>query len=80
MRQFIRLHESVVTLATTGDSAPVIVGHLGTDAWSTCEATSLYSVLALERVKHKAVRELYEPQSAQEVARRLLAFLGEREA
>lgn len=56
------------------------LGHLGTDARSTYEAASLYSVLAPERVKHRAVRELYEPQSAQEVARRLLAFLSEREA
>jgi hypothetical protein len=52
--------------------------HFGTDARNTYEAASLFSVLVPERVKHKAVRELYVPPNAQELARRLLAFLNER--
>lgn len=52
--------------------------HFGTDALNTYEAASLYSVLAPEHTQHKAVRELYVPDNAQELARRLLAFLNER--
>lgn len=52
--------------------------HFGTDAQTTYEAASLYSVLAPDRVKHRAVRELYVPANAQELARRLLSFLNER--
>jgi hypothetical protein len=52
--------------------------HLGTDAVTTYEAASLYSVLEPERDKHRAVRELYVPDNAQELARRLLKFLNER--
>jgi hypothetical protein len=54
--------------------------HFGTDALHTYDAASLYSVLVPERTKHKAVRELYVPTNAQELARRLLAFLNERTA
>lgn len=54
--------------------------HFGTDALNTYEAASLYSVLAPERTKHKAIRELYVPPNAQELARRLLVFLNERTA
>lgn len=54
--------------------------HLGTDARTTYEAASLYSVLAPERDKHRAVRELYVPANAQELAKRLLAFLDQRTA
>jgi hypothetical protein len=54
--------------------------HLGTDAVTTYEAASLYSVLVPERDKHRAVRELYVPENAQELARRLLKFLNERTA
>ena len=43
----------------------------GTDAVNTYGAASLYSVLVPERVKHRAVRELYVPDNAQELARRL---------
>jgi hypothetical protein len=52
--------------------------HLGTDAVNTYEAASLYSVLEPERDKHRAVRELYVPDNAQELARRLLKFLNDR--
>lgn len=52
--------------------------HLGTDAVTTYEAASLYSVLVPERDKHRAVRQLYVPDNAQELARRLLKFLNER--
>jgi hypothetical protein len=52
--------------------------HFGTDARNTYDAASLYSVLAPERTKHKAVRELYKPANAQDLAKRLLAFLNER--
>lgn len=52
--------------------------HLGTDAVNTYGAASLYSVLVPERVKHRAVRELYVPDNAQGLARRLLSFLNER--
>lgn len=54
--------------------------HFGTDALHTYDAASLYSVLAPDRVKHKAVRELYVPGNAQELAKRLLSFLNERTA
>jgi hypothetical protein len=52
--------------------------HFGTRALSIYEAASLFSVLVPERVKHRAVRELYVPDDAQELARRLLKFLNER--
>jgi hypothetical protein len=52
--------------------------HLGTDAVNTYEAASLFSVLEPQRDKHRAVRELYVPANAQELARRLLTFLNER--
>jgi hypothetical protein len=52
----------------------------GTAALSTYEAASLYSVLTTGHIKHKAVRELYIPPNAQELAKRLLAFLIERTA
>lgn len=52
--------------------------HFGTDARTTYEAASLFSVLEPERIKHKAIRELYVPKNAQELARRLLSFLNER--
>jgi hypothetical protein len=42
--------------------------HLGTDAVNTYKAASLYSVLQPERDKHWAVRELYVPDNAQELA------------
>jgi len=54
--------------------------HFGTDARTTYEAASLYSVLTSEHIKHKAVRELYTPPNAQELAKRLLTFLVERTA
>lgn len=54
--------------------------HLGTDAVNTYEAASLYSVLVPERDKHRAIRELYVPDNAQGLARRLLSFLNERSA
>ncbi|MGH3760244.1 Cfr10I/Bse634I family restriction endonuclease [Actinophytocola sp.] len=54
------------------------LSHFGTDALTTYEAASLYSVLVPERVKHRAVRELYVPENAQGLARRLLDFLNER--
>jgi hypothetical protein len=54
--------------------------HFGTAARVTYEAASLYSVLTTGHIKHKAVRELYEPANAQELARRLLAFLNVRTA
>lgn len=52
--------------------------HMGTTALTIYEAASLYSVLVPERDKHRAVRELYVPANAQELARRLLNFLNER--
>ncbi len=52
--------------------------HIGTRARTTYEAASLYSVLEPERDKHRAVRELYVPDNAQELAKRLLKFLNER--
>jgi hypothetical protein len=52
--------------------------HLGTDAVTTYEAASLYSVLMPEGDKHRAVRELYVPANAQQLARRLLKFLNDR--
>lgn len=52
--------------------------HVGTDARTTYEAASLYSVLEPSGDKHRAVRELYVPDNAQELAKRLLAFLNER--
>jgi hypothetical protein len=52
--------------------------HMGTRARTTYEAASLFSVLGPERVKHRAIRELYVPDNAQELARRLLSFLNER--
>ena len=52
--------------------------HFGTAARTTYEAASLFSVLEPDRVKHKAVRELYVPGNAQELAKRLLTFLNER--
>ncbi|MHB1594128.1 MAG: Cfr10I/Bse634I family restriction endonuclease [Streptosporangiaceae bacterium] len=52
----------------------------GTRARTTYEAASLYSVLEPERNKHRAVRALYTPENAQELARRLLTFLNERTA
>jgi hypothetical protein len=54
--------------------------HFGTDARTTYEAASLFSVLEPGRVKHRAVRELYVPDNAQELAKRLLSFLNERTA
>jgi Cfr10I/Bse634I restriction endonuclease len=56
------------------------LSHFGTDALATYEAASLYSVLVPESVKHRAVRELYVPDSAQGLARRLLEFLNHRTA
>ena len=52
----------------------------GTDARKTYEAASLFSVLVPEREKHRAVRELYIPVNAHDVAQRLLTFLDERTA
>ena len=54
--------------------------HIGTDARHTYEAASLYSVLNPQGDKHRAVRELYVPDHAQGLARRLLNFLNERTA
>jgi Cfr10I/Bse634I restriction endonuclease len=54
--------------------------HLGTNARTTYEAASLFSVLVPERTKHRAVRELYVPGNAQELAKRLLGFLNARTA
>jgi hypothetical protein len=54
--------------------------HFGTDARHTYEAASLYSVLTDNHVRHRAVRELYVPVDAQQLARRLLTFLDERTA
>jgi hypothetical protein len=50
--------------------------HSGTNAIRTYGAASLYSVLMSEQVKHRAIRELYVPDDAQELARRFLNFLN----
>lgn len=54
--------------------------HVGTDARTKYEAASLYSVLVPEGDKHRAVRALYVPQNAQDLAQRLLSFLNGRTA
>lgn len=56
------------------------LSHFGTDALATYEAASLYSVLAADIVKHRAVRDLYVPDSAKGLAKRLLEFLNQRTA
>jgi len=50
----------------------------GTDAINTYTAASLFGVATARDDVHRAVRELYEPPNAGELAKRLLGFLGER--
>jgi hypothetical protein len=50
----------------------------GTDAINTYTAASLFGVAAGREDVHRAVRELYEPANATDLAKRLLGFLGER--
>lgn len=52
----------------------------GTDAVNTYTAASLFGVAAGLPNVHKAIRELYVPPNAADLAKRLLAFLNERMA
>ena len=52
----------------------------GTDAINTYTAASLFGVAAGRADVHRAVRELYEPANATDLAKRLLGFLSERMA
>jgi len=67
-------HAAWSVLGPRGDTvgyAAVVTGlavhtleHVGTDARHTYEAALLFSVLEPDRVKHRAVRELYVPGNA----------------
>jgi len=50
----------------------------GTDAVNTYAAASLFGVATARDDVHRAVRELYEPISATDLAKRLFSFLAER--
>jgi hypothetical protein len=52
----------------------------GTDALNTYTAASLFGVATARTDVHRAVRELYEPDSASDLVRRVLGFLNERMA
>lgn len=50
---------------------------LGTNAIKTYSAASLFSVLTQDADRHRAVRELYVPTNARELASRVLDFLDQ---
>jgi hypothetical protein len=54
------------------------LGSAGTGARLTYTAASLAVVATGHAVPHRAIRELYEPQTAQDLARRFLLFLEHR--
>ncbi len=52
----------------------------GTAALDTYRAASLAAVATGKAIPHRAIRDLYEPSSADELVRRFLGFLDERTA